>query len=134
MRTKASSILLSSLRPRSRIRSKKARSDSSEARSEGSEQASWDLALSVPSARSASSRISLLRSSSRRRKKFRSLCLIITGREKCAQILLAPYCHVNSPRNKLEFRPVGSLYRKYEISLSRRVFRAQRRHDRRCDA
>src|SRR6516164_1506196 len=100
MRAKASSILLNSLRSRSRMRSKKARSDSSEARSEGSAQASGALVLRVPSARSASSRISVLRSSSKRRKKFRSLCLMLRG-VKNIQILLAPYCHVNRARNKL---------------------------------
>src|SRR6266849_3666405 len=79
MRVNASLILASNFRSRSRIRRSKVRSDSRLARSVGSGHASSGLLFIVPSARSASVRISCLRLSRRRRKEFKSLCLIYSG-------------------------------------------------------
>src|SRR3984957_2896674 len=76
-RANASLILVSSLRSRSRIRSRKLRSDSSAARSVGSAGASSDSWFIVPTARSASWRMSRLRPSSNFLKSLRSLCLTV---------------------------------------------------------
>src|SRR5271168_1933911 len=77
IRATASLTLVSSLRSRSRIRSRKLRSDSSAARSVGSAQASSDSLFMVSTARSDSWRMSRLRPSSNFLKSWRSLCLTV---------------------------------------------------------